>query len=403
MTVQDQQEIPSLVPILIYVPGLGGAEANSADRLADVVAKIADSLDATASFGTQATVGLTAPRGLSAGRTVVVESHPKLQVFQFDYASVLEVPRSTALPAVVPGMIRSAVIATWGFLRLIAAFRRKAKTARTKAQLLLGLGVVVAMIFAALVTLYALLVALGVKIPWLAGVLGTEEEATWTFGIASLGLTITWAVFRKKLLALAETAERLIRFARNNGQAADTISVQLGQAIDELRGIGWKGPLHLLGYSFGSLVLFEAMFPRVNSHLSKKPVETVSSLVTIGCPLDLVRLFEPSYEEKRQERKENLAWTNVFNEADLFASNLRNGDDHSSGVASDTFGTSKPNSIRYTDETIGAFQIFVNGRTHSSYWGSPNEANCFEQLVPAWLAMPQVVATGDSEGSAGAS
>lgn len=402
MAVQDQPNNPSRVPIVIYVPGLGGAEANSADHLAEVVAKVADALDPSATFSTQATIGLTAPRGLSAGRTVVVGSDPKLQIFQFDYASVLEVPRSAALPPVVPGMVRSAFIAFWGFLKLLAAFGRPAKTARTKAQLLLGLGVVVVLIFAALMTLYALLVGLGVDMPWLKGVLGTEEEASWKFGVASLGLTFTWAAFRKRLLALAETAERLIRYAKNDGKTADTISVQLGQAIDELRGIGWKGPLHLLGYSFGSLVLFEAMYPRVHSGLSKKPVETVSSLVTIGCPLDLVRLFQPSYEKQRQERKEKLAWTNIFNEADIFASNFRNGDDHEDGVATDPIGTARPTSIRYTDETIGLFQIFVNGRTHSSYWGSPNEANCFELLVPEWLIMPQVIASGDGEDVAGA-
>lgn len=332
----------------------------------------------------------------------MVGSDPKLQLFQFDYASVLEVPKSTALPAVVPGMIRSATIAIWGFLKLVAALGRQAKTARTKAQLLLGLGVVVALIFTALMTLYALLLALGVNMPWLAGFLGSEEEASWKFGVASLGLTFTWAALRKKVLALAETAERLIRFVKNNGQTADTISVQLGQAIDELRGNGWKGPLHLLGYSFGSLVLFEAMYPRVNAHLSRKPFETVASLVTVGCPLDLVRLFQPSYQKQRREREEKLAWTNVFNEADIFASNLRNGNDHEDGIAPDPIGTATPNSIRYTDETIGLFQIFVNGRTHSSYWGSPNEANCFEQLVPEWLGIPQGVASGDGEELTGA-
>lgn len=294
-------------------------------------------------------------------------------------------------------MVRSAVIAVWGFLKLLAAFGRKAKTVRTKAQLLLGLGVVVALIFAALATLYALLVTFGVELPWLAGIFGTEDEASWKFGVAALGLSFTWAAFRKKVLALAESAERLIRFVKNNGKTADTISVQLGQAIDEMRGIGWKGPLHLVGYSFGSLVLFEAMYPRVNSRLSKKPVETVSSLVTIGCPLDLVRLFEPSYEKQREPRKESLGWINVFNEADIFASNLRNGDDHSEGVTTDTIGTANPNSVRYTDETIGLFQIFVNGRTHSGYWGSSNEANCFDLLVPEWLAVPQLAVLADGD------
>lgn len=103
MDIQDQPVNPNHVPILIYVPGLGGAETNTADHLADLVAKVADSLDPSATFITQPTMGVTAPRGLSAGRTVTVGGDPKLQLFQFDYASVLEMPRSTALPPLYLG------------------------------------------------------------------------------------------------------------------------------------------------------------------------------------------------------------------------------------------------------------------------------------------------------------
>jgi hypothetical protein len=411
MTVQDQPVEVTEVPILIFVPGLGGAEANTADRLAEVVARVADSLDGDLTFGTKTTMPVPAPRGLSVGKSVVDGSdQPKLQLFQFDYASALEVPWSSAFPAVAPGMVRSAWIAVQGCFKWAAACRREAKTARTKAQLLLGLvSAVLPLIFAALMAMYAFLRTLAVDLPWLAaalahmpwlvGVLGPEAAAL-TFGIASLGLTITWAVLRKKVLALADTADRLMRFTTNEERTADTISVHLDHAIDELRRTGWKGPLHLVGYSFGSLVLFEALYPRVNSLLSSKPVESVSSLVTIGCPLDLVRLFEPSYDKQRMERKENLSWTNVFNEADICASNLRNGNDHSDGVAPFLFGTAKPNSIRYLDETIGLNQIFVNGRTHSGYWGEPDEANCFGKLVPEWLAAPKVAVGGeDSTGA----
>ncbi|MDT0168453.1 hypothetical protein [Pseudarthrobacter sp. BRE9] len=419
MTTQDQPADSNQVPILIFVPGLGVADANSADRLAEVVAVVADTLDGGSSFGTKTTMRLTAPRGLSLGKTVVDGSdNPKLQLFQFDYASALEVPQSAALPTVAPGMIRSAVIACKGVAKWVVACRQKAKTAKTKAQLLLGLAAAIALIFTALMALDALLVALSVELPWLAdflghvpwhvGILG-PEGAPITFGIASLGLTVTWVALRKKVLALADTADRLIRFTNNGKQIADTITGRLDSAIDELRKTGWNGPLHLLGYSFGSLVLFEALYPRVNALLSAKPVERVSSLVTIGCPLDLVRLFEPSYDKSRLERKENLAWTNIFNEADIFASNLWDGSDKNeritdqddgradqkNGVAPLSIGTTKPISIRYTDETIKLNQIFINGRTHSSYWGKPDEANCFGKLVPQWLVMSQAVVGGE--------
>lgn len=388
--VQNPPTAKNETPIVIYVPGLGRGQSNSADRVADVVARVADSQNPAKRYNTKTSNDVAAPRGLAVGKTVVDASsdQPVLQFFQFDYAAALEAPRSTATPSVAPGMVRSAAFATWAGLKWFSAATRDGKTARTKFQLALGLVAALALVFAAVVALYALLVALGLDQPWLNGVLGTEKQAAkWTFGVTSLGLTITWAALRKKILALAETTEELIRFTTNNDSTADTITVRLDQAIDELRGSEWQGPLHLLGYSFGSLVLFEAMHPRTNSGLSAKPVETVSSLVTIGCPLDLVRLYEPSYVAGRQVRRKNLAWTNVFNEADIFASNLKDKADGEEDGTPMTIGTVavKATSIRHTDEKIGAFQIFVSGRTHTGYWGDPTEASCFDRLVGGWL------------------
>lgn len=389
--VQDQPVAKNKTPIVIYVPGLGSGQANSADRVADVVASVIDRQDPANRYNTKTSTEVSAPRGLAVGKTVVAaaSNQPVLQFFQFDYASALEATQGTAVPGVVPGMVRSAALAVWAGVQWFFAATRSSKTARTKLQLALGLVTALALLFAALVALYALLAALGVDIPWISTVLGSQDQAaTWTFGVTSLGLTITWAALRKKILALAEVAERLIRFTTNIESTADTISVRLDQAIDELRAGEWQGPLHLLGYSFGSLVLFEAMYPRINSGLSAKPVDTVSSMVTIACPLDLVRLYEPSYVDGRRPLRKDLSWTNVFNGADIFASNLKDKTDCEEHGATMVVGaeTATATSIRYTDETIAAFQIFMSGRTHSSYWGEATEASCFDRLVDGgWL------------------
>lgn len=400
MTIQSESANPNATPVVIYVPGLGSDAANSADRVADVVAKVADVL-CKGQFDTTTSSEVPAPRGLTVGKTVVDGEHkPYLQFFQYDYASVLEAPRTAAAPPVVPGMFRSATFAVWGAVKWWGALSHSGKTLKTKVQLALGLAAALALIFAALVALFALLVALGFDVPLLEPVFGTDDQvAKWTFGITSLGLTITWAALRKKILALAETVERLIRFTKNQGRAADTISFRLDQAIDELWAHGWRGPVHLLGYSFGSLVLFESMNPRINSRLSDVPVDAVTSMVTIGCPIDLVRLYEPSYVTGRRRRNDKTEWTNVFSEADIFASNLKNENDSEGGPGSLSIGVGKPlspTSIRYLDESISLFQIFTAGVTHAGYWGAPDEASCFQYLVPIWMASamePEVKAT----------
>jgi len=70
MTDQDQPVEANDVPVVIYVPGLGSAVANNADRVADVVARAADVLD-KGRFDTRTSSEVAAPRGLTVGKTVV--------------------------------------------------------------------------------------------------------------------------------------------------------------------------------------------------------------------------------------------------------------------------------------------------------------------------------------------
>jgi hypothetical protein len=376
----------SAVPVLIYVPGLGRSAKNTADVVAEVLAKSLDRQDPSRTFGTRTPQGVSAPHGLAVAKTIVDGSdRPVLQLFEFDYRGTLERSPNGAEPSVVPGMIRSATFAIWGALTWWRALSEPAKSAPTKAQLALGFAAASALIFAALGTVYTLLVALGVQLPWLDKIFDEGLDPGWTFGLASLGLTVTWATLRKKVLALAATAERLIRFAKNVDKVASTVTVRLDEAVDGLNQNKWAGPVHVLGYSFGSLVLFEFLFPRRSSLLERGAAASVASLVTIGCPLDLIRLYQPDYIADREKRNDEIVWTNVFNLADIFGSTLNNGDDASPDAKPLTLDGVRPTSIRYTTEKISAFQIFVTGKTHSSYWGAADEANCFDGLVSSLL------------------
>lgn len=373
-------------PVLIYAPGLGTYAENTADNIADVLARTLDWLDPDATFGTKTDPAVKTARGLRTAKTIVDgQNQPVLQLFELDYLPALEPTSSTAGPSVVPGLVRSATLAVIGGLKWWAALRRPAKTAKAKFQLLVGFVAAGALIFTALVALYSALVAIGLSVPG-SGIFG-ETGAPWTFGISSLGLVITWTALRKSILSLAATVERLIRFVGNDGAVADTTSVILDEAVDGLRKNEWNGKVHLLGFSFGSLVLYEAMFPRENSMRLPKPVEAIASLTTIGCPLDMVRLYVPSFTNNRSERRPQLPWINIFNAADIFASNLMNRDDSSEGQGSALDNVSRtPESIRYLDENLSLFRIFSSGKIHAGYWGPPERANCFERLAAAWVS-----------------
>ncbi len=381
------------VPVLIFAPGLGKFAGNTADQVADAIALTIDTLDDSSTYATKLDANTTAPRGLRAGKAIVTpDGAPVLQVFELDYKPLLDPGSGPAGPPVVSGMIRSSSLAALALVKLVYAWRRPAKGARAKAQLLMGLLTAFALVFVALMSVYAALVAMGVELPLATKIFGPDKDAAnWTFGVSALGLTITWTALRKKILALAATAERTMRFVRNDDAVADTVAKSVDRGVDGLRANGWRGSVHLVGYSFGSMAVFEAMFPRKTSLLSNRAVKNIASLVTIGCPIDLVRLYDPGYLSDRIGRRPDLPWTNIFNGADLFASNLDDSNDSKQGpmtlVSPSGAEASqlKAKSIRYLRENLSVWRLLITGRIHAGYWGVPERANCFDELVNGWI------------------
>jgi hypothetical protein len=370
------------VPVLIYAPGLGRSPTNTADNIAEILARSMDIQVGGETYGTQTPQGVAAPHGLTLSKTVVDKAkNPVLQVFEFDYRTELNPSASQAAPSVTAGAVRSAALAVWGTATLLRTVGTDAKDRRTRAQLALGFAAAGALILAALVSLYCLLVAVGVNLPWVGSVL--DLSANWTFGVTALGTTFTWTALRRRILALAASTDRMISFVQDENRMASDITRKLDYTLAQLTDNGWTGPVHLFGYSFGSLVVFEAMFPRRSGHVPPEPMARVESLVTVGCPIDLVRLYSPGFLSDRQKRRD-VVWKNVFNAADIFSSNLINGKDDTPGVGLDIDGV-RPESLRYTEESIKSYQIFITGRTHSGYWSDVNGASCLDLVAPLFI------------------
>lgn len=381
--VRPEPDVPevSSTPVLIYVPGLGSD--NTADLVAESLRKSLDNQRA-GTYQAVDGVGISAPAGLTVSKTILDDAGaPVLQMFEFDYSSTLSPKASNAAPAVVPGAVRATASLARAVAMMVPAWGRPAKSFKTKAQLSLGLVACALLALFALVALVALLAALGLDLPGpIDGLLG-EDPADWKLGIPAVGLVIGWPVLRKSLLSLAAVVQDCMRFVDNDDVVADTISENLDAALDGLAPSGWGGPAHLLGYSFGSLVLFETLFPRTTAMRDYEPTHTIRSLVTVGCPLDIVRLFRPDYLTGRQARVD-VTWTNVFNEADLFASNLMDEDDKSEGqgvlqVGDQVLATAT--SWQYTSEKLHLGRLLTTFRSHSGYWGE-KRASCLNDVVP---------------------
>lgn len=379
-------------PVLIYIPGLGTSAENTADVVADVIAEKADIGDGDGKYTADTAVGVVTPPGLTVSKKV---SNPDgatvLQLFQLNYRSTLDASTTPFAPSVGPGAVRATTLAIVAAAKWWAAARRPGKGKVVKLQLFALAVLLFVLLFAAAVAMAALLVALGLPLSWFEKIFGTEDQAgRWTLGVAAFG-TISWAALRKKILGLAKLSESLVHFVNNDDQLADNIAKKLAKAINDLTDAGWKGPIHLLGYSFGSLVVYEAMFPREASMADIVPAQAVRSLTTIGCPLDIVRLYEPGYVKERVPSNDGVPWTNTFNPADIMSSNLFDKSDTKEGAsAALALGQTKPVSHRYLKQTVGATAVLITGRMHAKYWGKVQAgpdatSNCFRDLVPGWI------------------
>ncbi|HEY7628018.1 MAG TPA: hypothetical protein VH761_13160 [Ilumatobacteraceae bacterium] len=376
-------------PILIFAPGLGQYPANTADGVAEVIAGVLDRERLGAKFACIRDAAVTAPAGLKLGKTIV-DDHGRetLHVFELDYKGRLDWPASRTGAPTTPGALMSSLYAIHGFSMLLRATRRGAKSRMAKLQLVMGFAVVGILIFAATIAVLSSLATADVPLPAIVRSRFDGEARVWALATTG-GVMATWAATRSKLLAIASTARQNIRYL-DDDRYRDTIAMTIDEAVNGLRDGGWNGDIHLLGYSFGSLVVLDALFPKHSSGRNADTLRSVRSVSTIGCPVDAVRLVRPDYLDHRDARVGKIAWRNVFIPADVFGSNFMDGDD-AAALSTVPIGGVVPASTQYLDERLDLWQILkIKGlRTHSGYWGDKDEASCFDRLVGEWCTTRQ--------------
>jgi len=376
-----------LPPVLLYVPAIAESASNTAYRVANAIA-----IKATQGRGTFAAEAVASPSAeLTDGRRVVrTEGGPVLDVYLVDYRPRLKLTD-------VSGDDAGATLRRFGralayFIRalvLVLAAQRRAKSPIAKVQLLMGLGAVAVLYLSVIFTALAVLASLGL---WTDRIVsGTAADAI------ALGATAftTWVFFnvRPTVARASNLLQQLLDYALYERHAA-SVAGALTSAIDSLLEDDPKREIHLVGYSLGSLVAIDFLYPRssLSQELDDRHAEAISSLTTIGCPLDFVRLFVPGYADDREARIPNLRWTNVYIAADIFGSNFLDGDDVTELPDADPdeahpgavrIAGHRPDSKRYTSERLTVFNI-LSGRgflRHGGYWDEPDRENCLHLVI----------------------
>lgn len=174
------------------------------------------------------------------------------------------------------------------------------------------------------------------------------------------------------------------------GQAAALLE-KIAEKTDSYRAV------HVVSYSFGSLVALDFLYPH---SLPCARLSLVKSLVTIGCPFDLIRTYWPEYFTRRKRFPgPTPEWINIYAPLDVFGSNFRNDanlGEAEQGIsfAPDDAEKVVPNKnisyeMGFQVGQLGALGVIaVKGiRIHSLYWTSSNEPelNCFDHIAAELL------------------
>jgi hypothetical protein len=180
------------------------------------------------------------------------------------------------------------------------------------------------------------------------------------------------------------------------GERRQVIAGQLADLLEHIAEKGSYRNIHMIAFSFGSLIAIDNLFPY--GETPGERFRLVNSLVTIGCPFDLIRQFWPGYFKGREALPRTPSqWLNVYSPVDILSSNFRN--DQELGQAEKHLGLQDsnveppvPENLVYT-RGINPSQLsrlswitLLGLRAHTMYWEAQGDSdvNCFK-AVTSWL------------------
>ncbi len=158
---------------------------------------------------------------------------------------------------------------------------------------------------------------------------------------------------------------------------------ELAEYIAESRNIK---KLDIYSVSFGSIIACDALFPQDGT--TSQRLAGVSTLVTIGSPIDFINVYWPRYFSNRAKSNVRLQkWYNVYSMSDILSSNFRYDDKIGEAEYSISEDLLLPTNIPYnivnTQHNYVLALLFLGGlRANQLYWDDEvYSASCLTNLV----------------------
>ncbi len=221
--------------------------------------------------------------------------------------------------------------------------------------------------------------------------------------LSSLVSALVWLILPpgsrlKQFFTNGATDVLAIDYYLRQGTGAASLQGSLTGLIDALRdntAMPYR-QIHLLSYSFGSILSINALFPHGSPLPPRSPMRSIHSLVTIGCPFDMVRMARPGYFRKRQAAPGLLpgGWLNVYAPADILGSNFRS--DRTLAQPSESVwseatagGMPMPENRAYfpggapQDSNALSALVLTGFKVHRQYWdaGESGESSSFDLVI----------------------
>ena len=382
---------------IIFVPGLGSLRHRNLAHIADVLCNEFDRAATTeaARFAVRQT---TARSGDDAEVVRTIwridgdDSAPVVDIYGVDHSTIEQADATPTNPVARVLTLALTVLAgvmIWG----AAWFRRnrRAKTVAQMLQLLLCLAILLLLGAYLITAVFALAQLVMTAVAQSTGRPAPTITRPQVLVVVAAVLGTLLPRVREHLTTAAEQYLRMMRYLwvagpRNNLRGELLTLLERASERDEIDRI------HLVGFSFGSLVAIDMVLPASKTPTAR--MARVTSLTTVGCPFDLVRMLHPSYFQGRfAATTAGPPWTNIYDPIDVLGSNFRN--DNKQGPA--TIGVQVPDT---GDMALPATNIawnpgqrlgLVSGlmlaslRVHAQYWGANPRAESALGYVVAEL------------------
>jgi hypothetical protein len=389
---------------IILVPGLGVAPHLTSAHIADVLAHELDRAAATASarFVTRpgAPSSLSSPVSPSSpsdGQVDVVRTVlrvddgvavPVADLYTVDHTAAFRGDQAPVHPVarvLVLGLTVLAGIAIW--CGAVLRRRPRPKSLAQMLQLLLGLGVLL------LMGVYLLLAVIAVVQLVVATGSGGDHEITWpqTIVVVTSVLAVLLPGARDRLAVTAEQFLRMMRYIWLSGPKS-TLRGELLAVLERIAERPDIERIHVLGFSFGSLVALDTVFP--SSRAPAPRVARIGTLVTVGCPFELVRMLHPAYAEGRfAPDGGDLRWVNVYEPIDILGSSFSDerGARRGLGLTDGSEVLPEVNLAWNPGQRLTAVNalMLASLRVHAQYWGpDPHAETALGLTVPHLFPTP---------------